>query len=946
MASQNINQYVRSNWSLKLNLDSNDMSLTSDEQDYNQEVVFSPYLIAQTYGNRLPVYFDINNPLSVQNQTLSYKQYNNNNIFVSQNYYNPNNDDLTCYSSSTSCDIGLTGIDNGLVSQMTGETITFTKGLYSDYLKFNRMYYDRRLKLHQVTGHTSLPNVRFSGFDKTVLYEVVSKSSPFEGRYHELYGGFYQGFYKLFGFDYEVFPERMNKGWSVEMVLKPRLINEYSPLPNETTLNEIYPNNKNTFFYFGTRAENKFYHHASGSPLCFSGYNRVTSGLTELQTCACCNRTITDSRCIFVYPPRSVNNIHDPHVNYGCSSCKGDPQKKITCGCDCNLDPCETCGWECQTHVCSTVIEPTPIPSPTPIPTPDCELPPVCTPSCDVCTTTTTCYSCNTGFTSIENTCETNPIYDSMSNALSFRLCGDSKNPGIGVRMLKFTGDCITTGSCETSGITYTTGHTIVDYCTPPIYPTCLLENPAWLDEEHWFQVDAVWERYTWLDTCDLWYRGGLGDITEKVYLESLANNATSLITVPYTQIGGKPSEQIELVRLNEKWLIDKIYRNGRLKIYVNGKLFHTIENFEEIIPRGLDTDKEKQVGVPFNISWGGGTQGLRENLTFSSTTQPYGPYIQDPENFPINDLSGTTFSGLKTNILIEQNFAGTFDGAISQFRMYVNPLSAPEVKHNFNLLKNTFRMFNPDCPDCSTSVCLPNDFTYVISDETTTTTTTTIGDYPLLGRLYIKDERDNKYLIQDKLKLPKTIITKKEWDDNIWWGNQGNTPQCVGYAWAHWICDGPVTHSGTLPIIQPSLIYRESQKVDEWPGEKYDGTSVRGGAKYLKTTGKISSYLWGFNINTLINTVLSVGPVVVGTNWYYNMFFPDKNGLIRLSGRIVGGHAYVINGVDTVKKQFRIKNSWGNTWGILGHAYISFSDMTRLIKENGEICLAIEKPF
>ena len=139
MASQNINQYVRPNWSLKLNLNSNDMSLTSDEQDYNQEVVFSPYLIAQTYGNRLPVYFDINNPLSVQNQTLSYKQYNNNNIFVSQNYYNPNNDDLTCYSSSTSCDIGLTGIDNGLVDQMTGETITFTKGLYSDYLKFNRI---------------------------------------------------------------------------------------------------------------------------------------------------------------------------------------------------------------------------------------------------------------------------------------------------------------------------------------------------------------------------------------------------------------------------------------------------------------------------------------------------------------------------------------------------------------------------------------------------------------------------------------------------------------------------------------------------------------------------------------------------------------------------------------------------------------------------------------
>jgi hypothetical protein len=33
--------------------------------------------------------------------------------------------------------------------------------------------------------------------------------------------------------------------------------------------------------------------------------------------------------------------------------------------------------------------------------------------------------------------------------------------------------------------------------------------------------------------------------------------------------------------------------------------------------------------------------------------------------------------------------------------------------------------MFNPDCPDCSTEVCPPDDFTYTISDISTTTTTT-----------------------------------------------------------------------------------------------------------------------------------------------------------------------------------------------------------------------------
>jgi hypothetical protein len=72
-----------------------DMSLASDEVNYNQEVVFSPYLIAETFGDRLPINIDINNPLTVQPLDLFYKQYNYNNIFVSQNYYNPDNLDLT-----------------------------------------------------------------------------------------------------------------------------------------------------------------------------------------------------------------------------------------------------------------------------------------------------------------------------------------------------------------------------------------------------------------------------------------------------------------------------------------------------------------------------------------------------------------------------------------------------------------------------------------------------------------------------------------------------------------------------------------------------------------------------------------------------------------------------------------------------------------------------------
>jgi hypothetical protein len=100
---------------------------------------------------------------------------------------------------------------------------------------------------------------------------------------------------------------------------------------------------------------------------------------------------------------------------------------------------------------------------------------------------------------------------------------------------------------------------------------------------------------------------------------------------------------------------------------------------------------------------------------------------------------------------------------------------------------------------------------------------------------------------------------------------------------------------------------------------------------------------------------------MVLGINWYENMFDPDASGYLHVGGTVAGGHAILANGVKCVwkdplnpdrtftnldqKKSFvKVHNSWGTGWGMGGNAKITVEEFGYLLGDNGEACIPLRR--
>lgn len=181
---------------------------------------------------------------------------------------------------------------------------------------------------------------------------------------------------------------------------------------------------------------------------------------------------------------------------------------------------------------------------------------------------------------------------------------------------------------------------------------------------------------------------------------------------------------------------------------------------------------------------------------------------------------------------------------------------------------------------------------------------------------------------------------------------DQKDTGHCVGFGWAQRFNHAEaVDHDAAsfpgFTDVDAHAIYYECKKIDGNVGGIEGGSDTRSGAKAMKARGLLTNYAFATTTDEITAWLLTKGPVVVGTDWYEGMENPDTRGLIRVTGAVLGGHEYLLDGFDasppTPGAEYIGQNSWGASWGDHGYFRIKVTDFAHLLATGGDACVVVE---
>jgi hypothetical protein len=126
-------------------------------------------------------------------------------------------------------------------------------------------------------------------------------------------------------------------------------------------------------------------------------------------------------------------------------------------------------------------------------------------------------------------------------------------------------------------------------------------------------------------------------------------------------------------------------------------------------------------------------------------------------------------------------------------------------------------------------------------------------------------------------------------------------------------------------------------------------GSSGLAVARALRHEGLVTSYRHAFGLSHAIGALMH-GPLIVGTDWYKGMFDPTPDGFVTPTGAIVGGHEWVLYGVDITTQTVRALNSWSSGWGIAdadagldgGTWRMTYATLSTLLADQGDAVVLV----
>jgi hypothetical protein len=148
--------------------------------------------------------------------------------------------------------------------------------------------------------------------------------------------------------------------------------------------------------------------------------------------------------------------------------------------------------------------------------------------------------------------------------------------------------------------------------------------------------------------------------------------------------------------------------------------------------------------------------------------------------------------------------------------------------------------------------------------------------------------------------------------------------------------------------------LYDEALKVDEWPGEADEGTSLRAGYSVLVMQGHrrvqrgvsglptyehgVTTYRWAESVDDVRSAIYAGLAIAIGTNWYSKMDDPIAMGNewflpTGSLGAILGGHCTCLFRMSDRREAFGLMNSWRDyPW-----VWLPYALLERLLSELGE---------